>query len=55
MGEMLAEIRAGRFAEELRREEEAGYPRLERARAEARALPVERAFEALRALRESRP
>jgi ketol-acid reductoisomerase len=47
MAEVLAEIRAGRFAEELTREEADGYPRLMAARAEARALAVERAFKAL--------
>jgi ketol-acid reductoisomerase len=49
MAEVLAEIRAGRFAEELTREEADGYPRLEAARAKARALPVEQAFKSLRA------
>jgi len=48
MAEVLAEIRSGRFAEELVREEASGYPRLEQARAEARELPVERAFKSLR-------
>jgi ketol-acid reductoisomerase len=48
MAEMLKEIRAGQFAEELTREEANGYPQLERARAEARALPVEQAFNSLR-------
>jgi ketol-acid reductoisomerase len=48
MVEILAEIRAGRFAQELTREQADGYPRLEKARAESRALPVERAFNSLR-------
>lgn len=48
MAEMLAEIRAGRFAEELTREETDGYPRLKKARVEARELPVEQAFKSLR-------
>jgi ketol-acid reductoisomerase len=48
MSELFAEIRAGRFAEELKREEAEGYPRLEQARAEATKLPVERAFRSLR-------
>lgn len=48
MAEILAEIRAGRFADDLTREEAEGYPRLEQARAEARALPVEQAFKSLR-------
>src|SRR3954469_9156696 len=41
MAEVLAEVRAGRFAEELRREEAAGYPRLERARSENRQSLIE--------------
>ncbi len=48
MAEVLAEIRSGRFAEELMREEARGYPRLEQARADARELAVERAFKSLR-------
>ena len=48
MAEVLAEIRAGKFAQELTREEADGYPRLEAARAKARALPVEQAFKSLR-------
>ncbi|MEO8175302.1 MAG: ketol-acid reductoisomerase [Sphingomicrobium sp.] len=47
MADMLAEIRAGRFAEQLTREEADGYPRLEHARARARELPVEQAFRSL--------
>ena len=53
MAEVLCEIRAGRFARELTQEEADGYPLLERARADGRAQPVERAFESLRALRDS--
>jgi ketol-acid reductoisomerase len=41
MTEVLAEVRAGRFADELRSEEESGYQRLEKARAEARSALVE--------------
>jgi ketol-acid reductoisomerase len=48
MAEMLAEIRAGKFAEELAAEEAGGYPRLRKARAEARELPVEQAFKSMR-------
>ncbi|WP_309661315.1 ketol-acid reductoisomerase [Sphingomonas sp.] len=48
MAEVLTEIRAGKFANALTREEADGYPRLEQARAEARALPVEQAFRSLR-------
>jgi len=38
---VLAEVRAGRFAEELKQEEAAGYPRLERARRENRETLLE--------------
>jgi ketol-acid reductoisomerase len=48
MADMLAEIRAGRFAEQLSSEEASNYPRLKAARAAAKALAVERAFTALR-------
>ncbi len=48
MAEVLAEIRSGRFAEELTREEANGYPRLKRAREASSALPVEQAFKTLR-------
>ena len=48
MVDMLAEIRAGRFAAELSGEESSGYPRLNAARESAKALPVERAFNTLR-------
>jgi ketol-acid reductoisomerase len=48
MAEVLREIREGRFAKELTQEEADGYPRLEKARAEARQLPVEQAFRRLR-------
>jgi ketol-acid reductoisomerase len=48
MADILAEIRAGRFAEDLANEEANGYPRLKAARAAAKALRVERAYSALR-------
>src|SRR6185369_7061837 len=48
MAEVLAEVRAGRFAEELSREEASGYARLERARDEARSTLLEKTFEKLR-------
>ncbi|HEY0163834.1 MAG TPA: ketol-acid reductoisomerase, partial [Sphingomicrobium sp.] len=51
MAEMLAEIRAGRFAEQLAGEEASGYLQLKAARAAAKALPVERAFNSLRSTR----
>jgi ketol-acid reductoisomerase len=41
MAEVLAEVRAGRFADELRREEAGGYPRLEQARSDARKALIE--------------
>ena len=43
MREILAEIRAGKFAELLSDEEASGYPRLRTAREQARALRVEQA------------
>jgi ketol-acid reductoisomerase len=48
MADMLAEIRSGSFANELRQEESQGYPRLKRARDEARRHPVEQALRAAR-------
>jgi ketol-acid reductoisomerase len=41
MRDVLAEVRAGRFAEQLRAEEASGYPLLDAARAEARQAPIE--------------
>jgi len=43
MAEVLDEVRAGRFAEQLKTEEESGYARLERARAANRDSEIERA------------
>ena len=48
MAEVLAEVRAGRFAEELSREEASGYARLERAREDNRQTLLERTFERVR-------
>ena len=48
MADILDEIRRGAFAESLQQEEKDGYPRLERARADARATLVEQAFRKLR-------
>jgi len=42
MAQVLAEVRAGRFADELRQEEMRGYPRLEKARNDARETLLER-------------
>ena len=47
MAQVLEEVRAGRFAEQLRREEAAGYAQLERARAEARNAPIEQTYKRL--------
>jgi len=44
MAEVLAEVRAGRFAETLKREEAEGYPRLEKAREQGRATLLEQTF-----------
>lgn len=50
MREVLDEVRSGRFAEALRQEAEAGYPRLEKARADARSRPIEQVFNTLKSL-----
>ena len=47
MTEVLAEVRAGRFAEELRSEEASGYERLEKARSEARSTLIEKTYRRL--------
>jgi ketol-acid reductoisomerase len=47
MAEVLAEVRAGRFAEELREEERSRYPRLEQARSEARETLLNQTFRKL--------
>jgi len=43
MARILVEVRAGKFAEALRREGEAGYPLLDKARSDARSSAVEQA------------
>ncbi len=48
MAEILAEVRAGRFASELRTEEAEGYPRLQNARTDNRSAPIEDIFRRLR-------
>jgi ketol-acid reductoisomerase len=53
MRAVLDEVRSGRFAEALRQEAESGYPRLEKARADARRHQVEQVFSRLTALGES--
>jgi ketol-acid reductoisomerase len=47
MREILGEIRAGRFAEELRQEEASGYARLEKARLDARQTLLEQTYRRL--------
>ena len=47
MVEVLAEVRAGRFADELRREEAEGYPRLEEARRANRQSAIEQTYRRL--------
>lgn len=47
MAEVLAEVRAGRFAEELREEERSGYRRLEEARSGARQSGLTQTFRKL--------
>jgi ketol-acid reductoisomerase len=53
MRAVLDEVRSGRFAEALRQEALGGYPKLERARGEAREHSIERAFRELRRLDEA--
>ena len=48
MADVLDEVRAGRFAKALREEAASGYPRLDQARAAARATLIEQAFERLK-------
>ena len=47
MADVLQEVRAGRFADELRTEEANGYERLEKARAEARKTLLEETYRQL--------
>jgi len=47
MAEVLAEVRAGKFAAELSREEADGYPRLEKAREENRRTLLEETYRRL--------
>ena len=50
MAEVLAEVREGRFADQLRSEEAGGYSRLQQARASARATLLEQTFARLQAV-----
>ena len=47
MEEVLAEVREGRFAADLRKEEASGYERLGKARAEARSTLIEKTYRRL--------
>jgi len=47
MADVLSEVRAGRFAEDLRIEEAGGYPRLERARRDNRQTLLEETYRRL--------
>jgi ketol-acid reductoisomerase len=47
MAEVLAEVRAGRFAGELRQEEASGYARLENARRDNRETLIEEIYQRL--------
>src|SRR5579864_3145822 len=47
MAEVLAEVRAGKFADELRAEKASGYERLEKARGEARQALLQKTYERL--------
>jgi ketol-acid reductoisomerase len=48
MAQILAEVRAGRFADQLRSEQANGYERLEKARAASRQTTVEQAYRSLK-------
>jgi ketol-acid reductoisomerase len=50
MAEVLKEVRAGRFAQELSAEETSGYARLEQARDQSRRSEVEQTYDKLRRL-----
>jgi ketol-acid reductoisomerase len=50
MADVLKEVRAGQFAAQLRAEEDQGYPRLDKARQEARAALIESVFHRLQKL-----
>jgi ketol-acid reductoisomerase len=48
MAQILAEVRAGQFADELRNEEASGYERLEKAREEARSTLLDQTYRSLK-------
>lgn len=47
MADVLEEVRAGKFADELRNEEASGYERLEKARSEARKVLLQKTYQRL--------
>ena len=47
MAEVLAEVRAGRFADQLRQEEMSGYPRLGKSRVDNRETLLEETYRGL--------
>ena len=48
MAEVLAEVRAGKFAQQLSQEAESGYPQLEKARRDNRATKLENTYRRLK-------
>ena len=50
MGEVLKEVRSGRFAQQLKSEAQSGYPVLEKTRRDSRERAVERVFRELQKL-----
>jgi ketol-acid reductoisomerase len=54
MAEVLEDVRAGRFAAELKSEEANGYARLEKARAEARKTLLDRTYRKLKESQDAR-
>jgi ketol-acid reductoisomerase len=55
MAVVLSEVRAGRFAQELSKEEAAGYPQLERARSDARRTMLEQTYQRLSRIEDDQP
>ena len=53
MADVLQEVRAGKFADELRDEEASGYERLEKARSQAREALLEKTYRRLSGKREA--
>jgi ketol-acid reductoisomerase len=55
MASVLAEVREGRFAQQLSKEEAVGYPLLERARSDARQTPLEQTYRRLSRIEDDQP